>query len=114
MTKTKTYYVYIMTSPSGTLYTGVTNNLERRMAEHKQHIGSKFAAKYNITRLVYYETFDDIRYAIAREKEIKGWRRDKKIALIEGMNPEWRDLSAEWYGGVGERERDSSSLRSSE
>jgi putative endonuclease len=76
-------YVYIATNKSRTLYIGVTNNLERRLWEHKQKTGSKFAARYNITRLVYYEEFADIRDAIAREKQLKGWRRDKKIDLIE-------------------------------
>jgi putative endonuclease len=93
----KQYYVYIMTNRSGTLYTGVTNDLERRVDEHKRKIGSKFTAKYNINRLIYFETFADIRDAIAREKQIKGWRRSKKIALIESMNPAWEDMSAEWY-----------------
>ena len=92
----KRYYVYIATNRSKTLYTGVTNNLERRIDEHRRGIGSKFAAKYNITRLAYYEVFGDIRDAIAREKQIKGWLRSKKIALIESTNPEWEDLSAKW------------------
>jgi putative endonuclease len=91
-------YVYIATNRSRTLYIGVTNNLERRMWEHKQKVGSRFAAKYNITRLVYYEESDDIRDAIAREKELKGWRRDRKIELIEGDNPLWEDLSEDWLG----------------
>ena len=91
----KHYYVYIATNASKTLYTGVTNNLERRMDEHKRRVGSKFAAKYNITRLAYYEVYTDVREAIAREKQIKSWRREKKVALIESMNPTWQDLSAE-------------------
>ncbi len=91
------YYVYTMTNRSGTLYTGVTNNLERRVDEHKRKIGSKFTAKYNINRLIHYETFTDIRDAIAREKQIKGWRRSKKTALIESMNLTWEDLSEAWY-----------------
>jgi len=91
----KQYYVYIATNVSKTLYTGVTNNLERRMDEHKRRMGSKFAAKYNITRLAYYEVYTDVREAIAREKQIKSWRREKKVALIESMNPTWQDLSAE-------------------
>ena len=93
----KQYYVYIMTNRSRTLYTGVTNNLERRVYEHKHKIGSKFTSKYNITRLVFYETFPDIRDAISCEKQIKGWLRAKKIALIESVNPKWEDLSVEWY-----------------
>jgi putative endonuclease len=94
----KQCYVYIMTNRSRTLYTGITNDLGRRVYEHRQGVGSKFASKYRITRLVYYEECLDIREAIAREKEIKGWLRTKKTALIESINPKWDDLSAEWYG----------------
>lgn len=90
-------YVYIIASRSRTLYIGVTNNLERRMSEHRRKAGSRFAAKYNITRLVYYERFDDIRDALAREKRLKKWRREKKVRLIEGENPDWKDLSADWF-----------------
>ncbi|MBI5035084.1 MAG: GIY-YIG nuclease family protein [Chloroflexi bacterium] len=93
---TKNYYVYILTNKSRTFYTGVTNNLERRVSEHKQKLIEGFTKRYNITLLVYYEVFSDIREAIAREKQVKDWRREKKIALIESMNPEWKDLSAEW------------------
>jgi putative endonuclease len=95
--KAKGGYVYIATNKSKTLYIGVTNDLERRMWEHNQGIGSKFTAKYNITRLVYYETFDDIRDAIAREKQLKRWRRRKKVWLIERENSGWSDLSADWF-----------------
>ena len=91
------YYVYIITNRSKTLYTGVTNNLERRTWEHKQGIGSWFASRYKINRLVWFERFGDIRSAIDREKEIKGWLRIKKVQLIVSENPTWRDLSAEWY-----------------
>jgi len=90
-------YVYIATNRSKTLYIGVTNNLERRMDEHKRKVGSTFAVRYNITRLVYYEQFADIRDAIAQEKQLKKWRREKKIWLIERENPEWQDLSKEWF-----------------
>ncbi|MBI5096880.1 MAG: GIY-YIG nuclease family protein [Nitrospirae bacterium] len=93
----KQYYVYIMTNKSRTLYTGVTNNLERRVYEHKQKLVPGFTAKYNITRLVYFEETGDIQEAIAREKQIKGWLRTKKIALIKSVNPAWEDLSASWY-----------------
>jgi len=93
----KTYYVYIMTNKSRTLYTGVTNNLERRVYEHKNKFVAGFTSKYNITQLVYYEETNDVQVALAREKQIKGWLRSKKIALIETMNPEWRDLSLDWY-----------------
>ena len=89
----KQYYVYMMTNKSRTLYTGVTNDLERRVYEHKQKLVPGFTAKYNITRLVYFEVTQDVRAAIAREKQIKGWLRRKKITLIESVNPEWKDLS---------------------
>ena len=92
----KQYYVYIMTNKSRTLYTGVTNDLERRVYEHKQKLVPGFTAKYNIDRLVYYEATEDVNSAIYREKQIKGWLRAKKIALIESMNPKWTDLSARW------------------
>jgi putative endonuclease len=91
------YYVYIMTNRSKTLYTGVTGNLERRVFEHKQGVKGEFAACYKIDRLAYFERFGDVRAAIAREKQIKGLLRVKKIRLIVSMNPGWRDLSAEWY-----------------
>ena len=87
------YYVYIMTNKSRTLYTGITNDLERRVYEHKQKLVPGFTAKYNITRLVYFEVTQDVQAAITREKQIKGWLRSKKIALIESVNPEWKDLS---------------------
>jgi len=90
------YYVYIMTNKSRTLYTGVTNDLERRVYEHKQKLVPGFTAKYNITRLVYFEVTQDVQAAITREKQIKGWLRSKKIALIESVNPEWKDLSMGW------------------
>jgi len=93
----KQYYVYIMTNRSGTLYTGMTNDLKRRVYQHKRKLIPGFTTKYNIMRLVYYEETNDVRAAIAREKEIKGWLRKKKIALIESMNPEWKDLAADWF-----------------
>ena len=92
----KQYYVYIMTNRSGTLYIGVTNNLERRVCEHKQKLVPGFTSRYNINRLVYFETTSNINSAIAREKQIKGWLRSKKLALIETTNPQWRDLSEDW------------------
>ena len=91
------YYVYIMTNASQTLYTGVTNNLERRVYEHKHKLVPGFTSHYQINRLIYYEVCGDIRAAIAREKEIKGWSRAKKIALIEAMNRNWEDLSRDWH-----------------
>ena len=92
----KEYYVYIMTNKSRTLYTGVTNNLMRRVYEHKNKLVPGFTSKYNIQFLVYYEAGNDINAAVAREKQIKGWLRSKKIALIDSMNPQWKDLSEEW------------------
>ena len=88
----KQYFVYIMTNASGTLYTGITNNLARRVYEHKNKLVPGFTSKYNITKLVYYEECSDVLAAIAREKQIKGWLRAKKIALIESINPGWQDL----------------------
>ncbi len=91
----RNYYVYIMTNLSKTLYTGVTNNLDRRVYEHKNKLIEGFTKKYNITQLVYFEVFNNIEDAIRREKQIKGWVRKKKIALIESINPEWKDLYEE-------------------
>jgi len=90
------YYVYIMGSLSGTLYTGVTNSVRRRSSEHKDGVGSEFTARYHVDRLLYFEVFQYVGNAIAREKEIKGWRRSKKVALIEAENPSWRDLSRDF------------------
>ncbi|MGH8013398.1 MAG: GIY-YIG nuclease family protein [Candidatus Binataceae bacterium] len=86
------YCVYIAASLSRTLYIGVTNDLERRIAEHKAGILGGFTCRYHVNRLVYFEDFDDIKAAIEREKQIKAWTRAKKIALVETMNPNWRDL----------------------
>jgi putative endonuclease len=94
----KNLFVYIMTNrKNGVLYTGVTNNLERRVYQHKRKIIHGFTSKYNCTRLVHYDSVPDAYAAIAREKQIKGWLRKKEIALIESMNPEWKDLSEGWY-----------------
>ncbi len=90
------YYVYIMASKSRVLYTGVTGNLQRRVLEHKYDTEPGFTTHYRIHRLVYYETFHYIGNAIAREKEIKGWLRSKKAALIRSFNPTWEDLSEGW------------------
>jgi putative endonuclease len=87
------YFVYIVTNRSRTLYTGMTNNLQRRVEEHRSKLVPGFTSKYNITQLVYREEYRDVRDAIAREKEIKGWLRSKKIALIESVNPHWDELS---------------------
>ena len=93
----KQYYVYIVASKSRVLYTRVTNDILRRVTEHKQKKGSEFTSKYNIDRLVFFEPFSDVRAAISREKQIKGWKREKKINLIESINPDWKDLSEGWY-----------------
>ena len=90
------YYVYIMTNHMGTLYTGVTNDLERRLHEHRQGQLKGFTKRYNISKLVHYEVTEDVRSEITREKQIKGWLRSKKIDLIESQNPSWHDLSADW------------------
>lgn len=97
MARTYQYYVYILASFSGTLYVGVTNDLEGRMHQHKSTSIKGFTKKYEVTRLLYYEEFDDVYMAIAREKEIKKWRREKKIALFEISNPGWEDLSKDWF-----------------
>jgi len=88
----KKYYVYIATNQSNTLYTGVTNNIRRRMLEHKNKLIKGFTEKYNINKLVFYQEFNNPEEAIAAEKKIKGWTRKKKIELIKSMNPGFRDL----------------------
>jgi putative endonuclease len=94
--KAKRYYVYIMASSSGTLYTGVTNNVRVRSFNHSIGEGSSFTRKYGVNRLVYYEVFHYVNNAIRREKQVKGWKRERKIALIESINPSWRDLSKDF------------------
>ena len=96
----KTYWVYIMTNRSGTLYTGVTSDLSRRVYEHRHGLVSGFTTKYKINRLVHAEAFRETLDAIAREKQIKGWVRSRKLALIADANPEWRDLGEEWFGAT--------------
>ena len=91
------YYVYIMTNKARTLYVGVTNNLEQRVAQHKEKLIEGFTSRYGLNELAYYASTNDVREAIAREKQIKGWTRAKKIVLIEEMNPNWDDLSATWF-----------------
>ena len=94
--KAAMYYVYIMTNqPYGTLYIGVTNDLARRTYEHREKLVKGFTARYGLNKLVYYETFEDIREAIAREKAMKVWRREWKKKAIDQFNPEWRDLYPE-------------------
>jgi len=92
------YYVYIMQSSSRrALYIGMTNNLHRRVFQHKTQESEGFAGTYDAVRLVYWESFDDVHKTIAREKQLKNWRREKKLWLIAGMNPKFRDLATRWY-----------------
>lgn len=92
------YYVYLIASKrNGTLYTGVTNDLKRRMYEHKNGLVDGFSKKYNVHLLVYFNQTPSVESAIEREKQIKGWIRKKKINLIELKNPEWKDLSEDWF-----------------
>lgn len=93
----KTYYVYIMASKTGTLYVGLTSNIKRRIYEHKKHIVPGFTDKYDIDRLLYFEVLGDSLSAIRREKQIKAWKSEKKVQLINSQNPEWNDLSEDWY-----------------
>lgn len=97
MSGDRTYYVYIMANQSRTLYLGFANNIARRVQEHKTGLVEGFTSRYDIDTLVYVESFRDASYGIAREKQIKRWRRDKKLWLIAQDNPEWRDLSDGWY-----------------
>jgi len=92
------YFIYILTNKSKTLYIGVTNDLERRLFRHRQRLLPGFTSKYKLDRLVYYETTPNVLAAIARERQIKGWTRRKKIALIESANPLWRNLGRELHG----------------
>ncbi len=92
------YFVYILTNKyNKVLYTGVTNNIKRRIYEHKNKLVKGFTSKYNLNKLVYFEETNDIRSAIVREKQIKGWLRKKKIELIDRENPTWNDLSSNWF-----------------
>lgn len=97
ITNMRTFYVYIMASKSGTLYVGITSNIKKRVWEHKNHLLPGFTEKYRIEKLLYFETIGDSMSAINREKQIKKWRREKKVKLIDSMNPKWIDLSQEWY-----------------
>ncbi|MGH9783200.1 MAG: GIY-YIG nuclease family protein [Terriglobia bacterium] len=110
------YYVYILSSRSRNLYTGVTNNLARRVAEHREERTPGFTSRYHIHRLAYFERYRILHAAIAREKQIKAWRREKKIALIESQNPAWDDLTPGWLSSgkkeKPEKRRADSSLRS--
>ena len=93
------YYVYIMASKSRVLYIGVTNDIRRRVWEHKNDVTPGFTSKYRIHRLVYFETFKYVGKAIAREKRLKGWLRERKVALIRSENSTWEDLSEKWFDG---------------
>ena len=97
----KSYYVYILANNGKMLYTGVTSNLEKRVYEHKHHLVNGYSKKYNINKLVYFEETKDVHAAIEREKQIKGCLRQKKIALIESVNPEWRDLAENNFQSEG-------------
>ena len=91
------YYVYILTNwDDSVMYVGVTNNLERRLYEHRNHLVDGFTKKYNVHKLVYYEYTNDVYSALEREKQLKGWSRAKKNALVAKSNPTWSDLSTEW------------------
>ncbi len=96
MSGSKTYYVYIMTNQSRTLYIGFTNNIKKRVYQHKAGLIKGFTGKYKIDTLVYVESLSDVNSAIAREKQLKHWRREKKLSLIVQENPDWRDLSDGW------------------
>ena len=89
----RTYWVYVLSSKTRVLYVGVTANLERRLAEHRAGTGSRFTARYGVVQLVHAESTTDIRAALEREKELKSWRRSKKVDLIESGNPGWEDLA---------------------
>jgi len=91
------YYFYILTNRSGTLYTGMTGNLERRLDEHREHVVPGFTTKYKIDRLVYFEQTTDVYAAKERERQIKAWTRAKRVALINSTNPKWLDLAFELY-----------------
>jgi len=97
MPMTGKYYVYLLTNWNNkVIYLGVTNNLERRLYEHKNKLVKGFTEKYNVNKLVYFEETQDVTAAIAREKEIKKWRREKKNQLVNRVNPNWKDLSSGW------------------
>jgi putative endonuclease len=97
MSQSNDYYVYLLSNWNNkVLYIGVTNNLERRIIEHKQKLIPGFTEKYNVNKLVYFEQTEDVMSAISREKQLKKWRREKKNALVNSLNPDWKDLSDEW------------------
>ena len=93
----KSYYAYILASRSGVLYVGMTNDIKRRVYEHKNHLVEGFTSKYLVDRLMCFESFDSAESAIKREKQIKNWSREKKVNLIDSVNSKWDDLAADWY-----------------
>ena len=93
----KIYYAYILASNAGVLYVGMTNDIKRRVYEHKNHLVEGFTSKYLVDRLMYFEGFDRAELAINREKQIKKWGREKKVKLIDSVNSKWDDLAADWY-----------------
>src|SRR5205823_10291421 len=98
------YYVYIIASAARVLYIGFTSKLRERVWKHKTKTFEGFTSHFHFCRLVYFESFDDVRRAIGREKQIKRWRRDKKVKLIESVNPDWHDLSDDWYNDLEPKE----------
>ena len=108
----RSHYVYILSNAARTLYIGVTNDLERLVHQHKQLAVPGFTATYRVTYLVHYEETSDVHEAIEREKQLKGWTRAKKVALVESGNPMWRDLSLDWQAGEAAGESVGPSLRS--
>ncbi len=96
----RTYFVYILASKPRRIYIGVTSDLEQRLWQHKNKVVEGFTQQYNIDRLVYFEDTSDVKSALEREKQLKGWRREKKIALIEATNATWRDLSTDWQSAA--------------
>ena len=108
----RNYYVYILANRSRTLYVGVTGDIHRRVDEHRSRVGSRFARQYMVRQLVHAEITSDVRAAITREKQIKGWSRAKKLALIEESNPQWIDLAASWVSTALDRDDEDPSLRS--
>ena len=106
------YCVYIMGSLSGTLYIGVSGNLHKRIFQHKFHHHPGFTDRNDVVRLLYWESYDDVHKALARETQLKGWKRAKKIALLERRNPQWKDLASEWYAWMqSSNSRDASTPR---
>ena len=102
-----TYYVYILSNADKTMYTGVTDDLFRRLWQHRAKAGSKFAARHGLSKLVWFEETDDVTAAIAREKQIKNWRRKWKLELVDSSNTRWSDLPDGWYGVEGDSESSS-------